>query len=230
MNSPRLKVLVAVLLLGFLAIRLPAQERPVVIGLIGDSTVATTYGWGPPFARRFKEGALVLNYARNGATLDSLSKRLGELLAEKPDYVLVQFGHNDMKRYGADAYGKKLRGYVERIRQAGAKPVVLSSVTRRNFDENGRISPRVVEGDRTLPVFAKVAGEVAREATVPFIDLNSISIEHHNRLGPEASATYNFEKTDATHFSDAGAAAIADLILQRLRVAVPELARWIALP
>jgi len=226
--TPRRLIIPILLSLWFVfTVSAAGDEKKVVIGLIGDSTVATTYGWGPPFALRFKEGAAVLNFARDGATLDSLSKKLDALLAEKPDYVLVQFGHNDMKRYGAEAYGQKLSGYVERIRKAGSKPVVLSSVTRRNFDDKGRIAPRVIEGDRTLPAFAKVAKAVSRKAKVPFIDLNSISIEHHNRIGPEASAAYNFNENDKTHFSPEGGAATADLILKELRAAVPELVPWI---
>ena len=89
-----------------------AQPAKIQVGLIGDSTVATTYGWGPAFAEQVNKNVTVLNYAKNGATLDSLSKRLDELLEAGPDYVLVQFGHNDMKVYGTDAYGEKLKDYM----------------------------------------------------------------------------------------------------------------------
>jgi lysophospholipase L1-like esterase len=202
---------------------LAGRDKTVVIGLIGDSTVATTYGWGPAFAGRLNERAKALNFAKNGATLDSLSRKLDELLKEKPDHVLIQFGHNDMKRYDAEAYGEKLRGYIGRVKKAGGRPVALSSVTRRHFDKEGKIAPRSVEG-RTLPGFAKVARRVAKEEDVPFIDLNAISIRHHNRIGPEASVAYNFEKTDRTHFSVKGGEAIADLVIRELKTAVPELA------
>ncbi len=200
-----------------------AQETKITLGLIGDSTVANTYGWGPALADKVGPSVTVLNYAVNGATLDSLSGKLDRLIQQKPDYILIQFGHNDMKRYGAVEYGKKLASYVERVKRGGAKPVVLSSVTRRVFDKTGKISPRVINGDRTLPAFAKVAQAVAKEHSVPFIDLNSISIAHHNKIGPEASAAYNFEKTDRTHFSKSGAAATADLILAELKSIIPGL-------
>jgi len=203
---------------------LRAAAQPVVIGLIGDSTVADTYGWGPALAKRCKPTATVLNYAKNGATPDSLSRRLDALLEHKPDHVLVQFGHNDMKKYDAKAYGAKLASYVKRIRKAGGRPVVLSSVTRRHFDDSGKIAPRVVEGDRALPGFAGEAKAVARRENVPFIDLNAISIRHHNEIGPDASAAYNFKETDRTHFSPEGAAAIAGLIIAELKTAAPELA------
>ncbi len=80
-----------------------AQEKTLTIGLIGDSTVARTYGWGPALAAQFDDQVTVLNSAKNGATLDSLSKSLDALIEKKPDYVLIQFGHNDMKRYDAKA-------------------------------------------------------------------------------------------------------------------------------
>ena len=72
-----------------------AKEKTVKIGLIGDSTVAVQSGWGPAFASRFNDKAKILNYAKNGATLDALSRKLDELLKLKPDFVFIQFGHND---------------------------------------------------------------------------------------------------------------------------------------
>ena len=132
-----------------------------------------------------------------------MSKRLDALLKYKPDYVLIQFGHNDMKRYDTQDYAEKLKDYVRRIRDAGGKPVVLSSVTRRTFGDDGKIKPTVING-RTLADYAKAASTVSSELQVPFIDLNSISIQHHNKLGPDASADYNFVPEDKTHFSPAG--------------------------
>ena len=193
------------------------------IGLIGDSTVASTYGWGPAFADRVTDQVTVLNYAKNGATLDSLSKKLLALLKAKPDYVIIQFGHNDMKRYDAKVYGDKLKGYVERIRKAGSKPIIFSSVTRRKFDENGKIKPAVFS-ERILPTYALSAKAVAKETKALFLDLNTISIEHNNKLGPELSLAYNFRKTDTTHFSKNGAKGIAALIIKQLKTTVPELA------
>ena len=60
-----------------------------------------------------------------------------------------------------------------------------------------------------------------------FIVLHMISVEHHNKIGPEASAAYNFNESDTTHFSKKGAGAIADLILNELQAIVPELAAYL---
>ncbi|TWT91556.1 rhamnogalacturonan acetylesterase [Stieleria varia] len=201
-----------------------AQDDKLKIGLIGDSTVATTYGWGPALEKRFDETIQVLHFAKNGATLESLSKKLDELLELKPNYVIIQFGHNDQKRYGTDVYRTKLTSYVQRIKAAGAKPIVFSSVTRRNFDERGKILPREQNLLGNLASFAKAAQAVAREQSVPFVDLYSISVEHHNQIGPEATAAYDFNENDKTHFSPEGAQATANLILSELKTLIPEIA------
>ncbi|UUO04612.1 rhamnogalacturonan acetylesterase [Blastopirellula sp. J2-11] len=205
---------------------LAAEEKPLTIGLIGDSTVASTYGWGPSFAEMVTERTKVLNYARNGATLQSLSKKLDELLLQKPDYVLIQFGHNDQKRYDTSVYGAELTSYVERVKNAGGKPIVLSSVTRRGFDDNDKILPRdgndIVKAP--LPVYAKKAEAVAKQQNVPFLDLYTISVAHHNKIGPAESAKYNPTATDITHFTKQGADAIAELVVAELKVVAPALA------
>ena len=43
--------------------------KSVVVGLIGDSTVAVQSGWGPAFTKRFDKRVKIVNYAKNGATL-----------------------------------------------------------------------------------------------------------------------------------------------------------------
>ncbi len=196
--------------------------KPITIGLIGDSTVATTYGWGPGFAARMGKGVTVLNFAKNGATLDALSKHLDALLKKKPDYVLIQFGHNDMKRYGTEDYSDKLRSYVERIKKKGAQAIIVSSVTRRSM-RDGKIVHGAIKG-RKLPEYAKAAGSVAREMQVPFVDLHTLSVDQHNRVGPEVVATYNFVARDRTHLSPIGEKVIADLVLRQIEKLMPTLA------
>tara|TARA_B110000037_G_scaffold71041_1_gene85703 strand:+ start:8431 stop:11481 length:3051 start_codon:yes stop_codon:yes gene_type:complete len=67
-----------------------AQEKAVIVGLIGGATVAVQSGWGPALAQRFDRRAQIVNYAKNGATLQVLSKKLDDLVQLKPDYVLIQ--------------------------------------------------------------------------------------------------------------------------------------------
>ena len=212
------------------------QKQPfgesLVVGLIGDSTVAVQSGWGPAFTKRFDNRVKILNFAKNGATLQSLSLRLDELVELNPDYVLIQFGHNDQKRYAPSVYSDRLRSYVERIRKSGGKAVIVSSVTRRTFNADGKIFSNLVKNKKynfsaTLTDYANAAQVVAKELSLPFIDLHSVSIAHHNKIGREESMTYNFTEGDKTHFSKKGAEAITDLIIKELENAVPELAKFL---
>jgi lysophospholipase L1-like esterase len=74
-----------------------------------------------------------------------------------------------------------------------------------------------------LTDYAKAAQAIAVELNVPFIDLHSISAEHHNRIGVDASMAYNFKEGDKTHFNQKGGEAIAGLILPELIKVAPEL-------
>jgi lysophospholipase L1-like esterase len=209
-----------------------AAESPMKIGLIGDSTVAEQSGWGPAFASRFNTHAEIINFAKNGATLQALSKKMDALVKLKPDYVLIQFGHNDQKRYDTTVYSNHLRSYAKRIQKAGGKPVIVSSVTRRSFDKNGKIVSNLVKNEKytyraNLTAYAKAAEAVARELKLPFIDLHAASIAHHNKIGREASMAYNFKEGDRTHFNSKGAEAITDLILKEIETAVPEISTYL---
>ncbi|MFM2170922.1 MAG: hypothetical protein RI957_1151 [Verrucomicrobiota bacterium] len=225
-----MRIIIAVITSALLCITqiCRAENSIITLGLIGDSTVAEQSGWGPALTNRLQRKATILNHAVNGATLESLSKRLDSLIALKPDYVLIQFGHNDQKRYGTEAYRGHLQSYVDRIQRAGAKPVIVSSVARRVFDRTGRIDEKHGSGENsklkgTLAEYASAAQAVAVERKVLFIDLYRISIAHHNRIGRDACMEYNGKEGDTTHFNRKGAEVIADLILQELNKIIPEL-------
>ncbi|MBT5061178.1 MAG: rhamnogalacturonan acetylesterase [Verrucomicrobia bacterium] len=226
-----MKIVLKIALLISLAV-CEAKVKAVTIGLIGDSTVAVQSGWGPAFAGRFEARVKIVNYAKNGATLQALSKKLDELVQLQPDYVLIQFGHNDQKRYDTQAYKAYLQSYVDRIKKGGGEPIIVSSVTRRSFDKNGRIVSNLVQNEKysykaTLTDYAKAAEALAKELNLSFIDLHTASIAHHNKIGREESMAYNFKEGDKTHFNRKGAETITDLIIEELKTTVPELAVYL---
>ena len=192
-----------------------AQEEPIKIALVGDSTVADKSGWGRAFADRFNDQVTVLNFAVGGRSSKSWydEGRLPEVLEAKPDYVLIQFGHNDQPGKGperetdpATTYREYLKVYVEEFRSLGVEIFVISPVVRRNFDEDGKINS-------TLTPWAEAAKAVAADAEVPFIDLHAASTDYHNRIGREASMAFDPKQGDTTHLNQEGAEAITDLIL-----------------
>lgn len=214
---------------------LRAEEEKVKIALVGDSTVTDSAGWGKAFADRFGPGVRVRNFAAGGRSSKSwlAEGRLEEVLAFAPDYVFIQFGHNGQPGKGpkretdpATTYREYLKTYLAAFREAGATPVLVSSLTRREFGPGGTIRTAWKEGQkgsRPLQPWALAAKEVAAAANVPFIDLYGKSVAFHNRLGAEASVDFSPKEGDITHLNEAGAAAIANLIVEEVRHVIPRL-------
>ena len=206
-----------------------AQDPQIKIALIGDSTVAKKSGWGTAFAERFNDKVEVKNFAVGGRSSKSWydEKRLPAVLDYKPDYVLMQFGHNGQPGKGpkretdpATTYRDWLKLYVREFRTIKAKPVIVSSVTRRRYDVNGNFYT-------TLKPWAVAAGDVAAEVKVPFVDLHKSSTNLQHRVGREVSMTYNMKEGDFTHFNQKGGEVISGLVIQDLTNVVKELGGYL---
>jgi len=196
-----------------------------VVYLLGDSTVADQprepyASWGQMLTRFFAPSVVVANHAESGESLDSSksAQRLAKVtsLLRPGDWVLVQFGHNDQKGVTAEAFGATLREYVAAIREKGARPVIITSMHRRNFDEAGR----VVDTHRDFPPTARA---VAAELSVPLIDLHAMSAPLYEALGPERSGLA-FKEGDRTHHNAYGAYQLAKCVAEGIRQSLPELA------
>ncbi len=202
----------------------------VKIVLVGDSTVAPRTGWGTAFAALIGPNAEVINLARGGRSSKSYINEghWKNALEQKADYILIQFGHNDMPGKGperetdpATTYPQYMARYVDEARAAGAKPILITSVTRRYFTPEGRIKSDLVP-------YVEAVKKVAAQKNVPLVDLHARSIEQLNTIGPKAAAEYDVAgddpaKPDRTHLSEKGAAATAQLVADELKRVVPEL-------
>ncbi len=204
----------------------------VRIALIGDSTVATyekppadrpdLTGWGQVLGEFFDSHVEIRNFALSGRSSKSFLKEghWNAVLEYKPDFVFIQFGHNDEKddERGTDpdkVYQENLRRYVDESRAAGAVPVLVTPVARRTY-ENGKVST-------TLTPYANAMKKVGREKEVPVIELHAASLELFARLGDEASIDLTASPEDRTHFSRKGARAVARLMAGAIPRAAPQL-------
>lgn len=214
--------------------------KPIRIVLVGDSTVATYVnppqdrpdltGWGQVFGECFTDRVTVVNHAQSGASSQSFMRegRWKKALEAGGDYVFIQFGHNDSHlKEGkpvvdpATAFRDYLRQYIDQSRASGAKPVLVTPVARRTF-AGGRIQT-------ALQPYADAMLEVGKEKDVPVIDLHAASMALFDRLGDAGSADLTASAKDRTHFSRKGALAVAHLVTQQLRRAVPELRPYLKL-
>jgi lysophospholipase L1-like esterase len=169
------------------------------------------WGWGDFIAPSFDTTRInVLNRAVGGLSARTfISQGYWDrvLALVKPgDFVMVEFGHNDaspvndtlrargvLRGTGRDSlvidnlitkqkgevvysFGEYLRKFVRETRARGATPII-NSLTPRKFWENGRIR-------RTRDSFADWAAQVAREESVPFVNLTELASQKMDTMPP----------------------------------------------
>ncbi|MGD0740749.1 MAG: SGNH/GDSL hydrolase family protein, partial [Terracidiphilus sp.] len=114
----------------------PAKVR---IALIGDSTQTKSAGYGLGFCANLTDDVVCINDAKGGASTKTYYNEgyWTKALADKPDYMLIQFGHNDeestqhMPRETnlVTEYPANLKRYVEEARAHGIVPVLVTPLT-----------------------------------------------------------------------------------------------------
>ncbi|MEQ1603279.1 MAG: rhamnogalacturonan acetylesterase [Pyrinomonadaceae bacterium] len=194
------------------------------IFLLGDSTVCDQPGepyasWGQMFTRFFTNKVAVANHAESGESLKSSfgAKRLDKVLSLiKPgDYLLIQYGHNDMKEKGDGigaftSYKASLKQFTEAARAKGASVMLVNPMHRRTFDSTGKFITNS-HGD-----YPEAVRQAAKEENVPLIDLTAMSKDLYEALGKDGSGVL-FKEGDGTHHNNYGSYQLAKIIVQSIR-------------
>jgi lysophospholipase L1-like esterase len=203
--------------------------------LAGDSTVVDQdiepwAAWGQMLPRFLRPGVVVANHAESGETIKSFvaEQRLAKVLSliQPGDYLFLQFGHNDQKPNAVplDEYRKLLVEYIEKARAKGATPVLVTSMNRRTFDDQGKIT-------NSLDGYPDAMRDVASAQHAALIDLNAMSKTLFEAMGPEgatkafmhypANAFPNQTQaiSDDTHFNKYGAYELARCVALGIRAA-----------
>jgi len=207
--------------------------------MIGDSTMADKptednpeRGWGQLLPRYFDSTVVIENHAKNGrSTRSFLAEGLWQPIVEKlqpGDYVIIQFGHNDEKKEKVDRYAspqdyrKNLIKFVTETLRKKARPILCTPIVRRRFDKEGKFYDE-------HGVYPDVVRDVAAEYKVPLIDMHKKSEKLVVSLGPDSSKIVFLwvepgmfksipeGKQDNTHFSELGAARMAELAVEGIR-------------
>jgi len=205
---------------------------PVTIVLIGDSTTALQGGWGPGFCADLTKNVTCIDEALNGRSSKSFIDEGAwkKSLADKGDYYLMQFGHNDQKpnpdRHTdpETTYADNLRKFIHESEAIGAVPVVLSPLARRTFKDGKPYNP-------DLKLYADAARRVAAEENVTFIDLLALSTQVLSKMTQEQADEFdavghadakaeNAGKAapalDRTHLDDKGKAVFGRIVADNL--------------
>lgn len=215
------------------SIEIKKVNHLLTLFIAGDSTVVDQSdepwtGWGQILTRFFSDGIAIANYAESGEAANTFisAKRFAKLLTKmkKGDYLFIQFGHNDEKQKGEGkgpflSYKKSLKYLVDEARKKGGIPVLITSMNRRTFGEDGKIYNS--HGDYTVAM-----KQVAQEENVPLIDLNQMSKTLYEAWGVDNSVkafvhypagTFPGQDKaleDNTHFNPYGGYEIAKCVVQ----------------
>lgn len=233
------------------------QKGKPVVFTTGDSTMKNAdkdengmWGWGAVANTIFNEKkCTVINAGRAGrSTRTFLYEGLWDNVynsLEPGDFVLIQFGHNDIGGIDRDkergviataddschvykmnstgkyqviySFGWYLKKFIQDVREKGATPILLS-LTPRNEWHDGKI-------ERRNDTYGKWYRQVAKETGVEFIDVHNITADALDKIGQEkAKAYYNH---DHTHTSKAGALFNAKSVAKGLKKDKSPLAKYL---
>lgn len=217
------------------------QKKKITVWMIGDSTMciqprdrSPVTGWGQPFEDFFDSTIRIKNVAKGGrSTRTFISEGRWQDVydsLQEGDYVLIQFGHNDeakepqyAERYtSVPDYKRNLIKFIREAKSKKATPLLITPVTRMNFDSQGNIL-------ETHKEYSAAVWEVGKSHNVSVIDLDARSRSLLQNLGPEKSKMlfmqldslenphYPFGRKDNTHFNELGARKMAQLVLAEIR-------------
>lgn len=225
------------------------KKKPTVF-ITGDSTVKNEdskadgmWGWGALAGTIFDtDKCNIVNAAKAGrSTRTFLEEGRWDSVynsVEPGDYVLIEFGHNDIgnatiaagKQRGTIAtaddtchvyrlesngqyeviysFGWYLKKFIQDVREKGGTPVLVS-LTPRNEWTDGKV-------ERRNDSYGKWYRQVVKETNVDFIDLHNITADRLDKMGQEkAREMYNH---DHTHTSIRGAQLNAKNIAKGIRM------------
>jgi len=116
--------------------------------------------------------------------------------------------------------------YVDDVRAIGATPVLVTSLVRRLYKEDGTMRT-------TQTPYVETVRALADEKQVPLVDLHAISLTDAESAGDDVWADLSPRddkgQVDRTHLNTKGSEVVGRMVVEALRKAVPELASMLRL-
>src|SRR6218665_1931911 len=112
--------------------------------------------------------------------------------------------------------------YVNETRAKGATPILMTSIVRRDFNENGVL----IDTHKDYPLVVRLVADAMK---VPFVDMQLLTEQLEIAYGPEKSKLLHLHfkegeveyypkgKDDDTHLSKLGAESVAKLATKSLK-------------
>jgi len=209
------------------------DQPPLKIALIGDSTVrdypddSPRRGWGQQLTDFFTPETILINEASSGRSSKTFPPdRWDYILVDKPNFVLIQFGHDDAeakdKPEATDAatdYKENLRRYITDSRSIKAVPILITPPPPREFKDKKLVSTNLAD-------YAAAMKEVGQETNTPVVDLYQEVATLYDTLGEAGSAAmtvnkggWDAQRDDRVHYTEEGARQLAFIVAKALPTA-----------
>ncbi|MDO4197594.1 MAG: rhamnogalacturonan acetylesterase [Erysipelotrichaceae bacterium] len=217
---------------------------------LGDSTLQyndeTTYpqvGWPQTVYDRF-ENIEIYNFAKNGKSTKTFMN-LGYFdealkVMDENSYVVIEFGHNDEHDYDPETYTQPYTEYKDNLkhmvsvcREKGAEVILLTSIYRRWFLEDGSIRMDCHKDYREAMI------EAAEETGTDLIDMCVLTRDMLIELGDENSKDlymyfpadtyplYPEGMKDNTHLVYKGGLKIGNIFIEQLKKNNDQLSKYL---
>ena len=242
---------------GMMAQQVARQEGKPMVFLAGDSTCKNgrgtgdngQWGWGSFFQEYVTADAVVDNQAVGGLSSRTFYNNMWPQLRDRiqpGDFVLIQFGHNDMaplntgrargtldgtsdecrtvvmeKNGGPEdvySYGHYIRMMIRQTRMRGGIPAVLSPTPQNRWAGDTSVE----RFDKTFNAWCK---EVAAQEGVEYIDFNELAAAQYDAIGKQKAQAEYF--ADAVHTQESGARLYCRTLAEALKSSGSPLASYI---
>jgi lysophospholipase L1-like esterase len=196
------------------SVEITPAEHPITVYLIGDSTMTDQMmepwtAWGQQLPRWFVPPVVIANYAECGETTASFisEHRWQKVMSEihAGDWVFMQFGINDAGKIPVSRFGQYFVQFVADTRAHGATPVLVTSQNLAKMTDGKIVQQLAPQADAMR--------QVAREQNAALIDLNAMSTQYYEALGPQDEPK---AFVDGTHHSEYGAYELSKCVVQAI--------------
>jgi lysophospholipase L1-like esterase len=192
----------------------PAAYTPAAFAGFTDFS-----GWGQEVSQYLNAGVAVANYADSGETSKTFYSKFYppvKAAMKQGDFLIVEFGHNDMKSLSSTDYRTNLTKYLTDAAAKSVTPILITPVSR----ESGAGFVSQIDNvalDATMR-------QLATDQKVALVDLTKLSTTY---LGTLSSGAKSALYIDGTHFHEGGATQIANLVAQALKSATTGLEKYV---
>ena len=206
-------------------------DPPLRLILAGDSTMqrrsreSKAGSWAEALAGHLKDGVEIVNCARGGRSTRTFAPDWATNVVPRirpGDWVLIQFGHNDMSKASDPKidrqtdpdteYPNNLRRFAADVRLKGGNPVLVTPISLYLY---GRSNGKWM-GKNPLSRWVEAMKRLAAESRTPIIDLNAATFAAVRDAGAEKAAKwymFSVDGKDWAHPTKAGADRFAEMFV-----------------